>query len=179
MIIRRLHIILALALLLFAYPQEIYAQSKPPLEYQVKAAFLFNFTRFVRWPSLGGGNSPFVIGIAGNDPFGSYIDDLVNGERMGGHPLIVHRYTESDDMSNCNILFINVADIQKLKAILAQVQNLPVLTVSDADGFIKAGGIIRFYKDENHVKMEIKPAAARAAHLEVSAKLLQIARTDN
>lgn len=154
------------------------AQGKPSLEYQVKAAFLFNFTRFITWPSTAftADDAPFVIGITGSDPFGNYLDDLVSGERVNGRPIVIRHYAEGADVSGCQLLFIGNADTSKQKNFLSQVQQLPVLTVSDADSFIKAGGMIRFYKDDNHIKMEIKAAAVKGTRLDISSKLLQIAK---
>jgi hypothetical protein len=154
------------------------AQSKPPLEYQVKAAFLFNFTRFIHWPptAYAGSDAPFVIGIIGNDPFGNYLDDLVSDERTDGHRIIIRRYAEGQDLSGCHLLFIGTNDAGKLQACLALTAHQNILTVSDADNFIKLGGILRFYKEDNKVKMEIRLAGAKAAQLDISAKLLQIAK---
>jgi hypothetical protein len=156
----------------------LHAQPKPSLEYQVKAAFLFNFTRFIHWPASAytSADAPFVIGIAQNDPFGAYLDDLVNGEQVDGHHIIIRRYADGQDVSDCQLLYIGSTDQTKLKALLAQMAHRNILTVSDTDDFIKAGGILRFYKDENKIKMEIKLAAAKAAQLDISAKLLQVAK---
>ncbi|MES2276141.1 MAG: YfiR family protein [Bacteroidota bacterium] len=156
------------------------AQGKPPLEYQVKAAFLFNFTRFVHWPasSFASADAPFVIGIAGNDPFGTYLDDMVADEKVDGHRIIVRRYADGQELSGCHLLFINNNDPAKLSACLSLVVHQNVLTVGDNDNFIKAGGILRFYKDENRIKMEIRLAAAKVAQLEISAKLLQVAKVN-
>lgn len=154
------------------------AQSKPLLEYQVKAAFLFNFTRFIHWPptAYATGDAPFVIGIMGNDPFGTYLDDLVNEERVDGHRIVVRRYTDGQDLSDCQLLFISTNDAGKLQACLAATVHQNILTVGDADNFIKLGGILRFYKDDNKIKMEIRLAGAKAAQLDISAKLLQVAK---
>lgn len=152
-------------------------QRKPPLEYQIKAAFLFNFTRFIHWPAsaYASADAPFVIGIMGNDPFGSYLDDLVNGEQIDGHSIVIRRYPNGGDISGCRLLFINIAAPARLKAILSSAAQQNTLTVSDADNFIKAGGMIRFFKEDNRIKMEIKLAATKTAQLDISAKLLQVA----
>lgn len=167
-----------LLLLMMSGIRIAYAQTKPPLEYQVKAAFLFNFTHFIHWPAsaYAAPDAPFVIGIAGNDPFGTYLDDLVNGEMTDGHKIIVRRYPDGGDISGCQLVFINMGDLTKLKAVLSQAAHQSILTVSDADDFIKIGGILHFYTDNNRVKMEIRLAGAKAAQLEISAKLLQVAK---
>lgn len=173
-----IYIWLALTLCLAQGALAGFAQGKPSLEYQVKAAFLFNFTRFIRWPAVAyvSPDAPFVIGIAGNDPFGTYLDDLVNGEQTDGHRIVVRRYADKQDINGCQLLFVNLDDVVKEKAILAQASHQNILTVSDEDDFIQAGGMLQFYKEDNRVKMEIKLAAIKAAQIDVSSKLLQVAK---
>ena len=154
------------------------AQDKPAVEYQVKAAFLFNFTRFVHWPAsaYSSADAPFNIGIIGNDPFGKYLDDLVIGEQVEGHPIVVRRFADGEDVSRCHMLFININIPGKLKSICSLAAGHQILTVSDADNFIISGGIIRFFKEDNRIKFEVKLAAAKASQLDISAKLLQVAK---
>jgi len=170
---------LAIAILLatLCNTQTILAQSKPPLEYQIKAAFLFNFTRFIHWPATAytANDAPFVIGIIGNDPFGTYLDDIVKGEEVDGHRIIVRRYRDVADVMDCQLLFVSSADPVRLKEILLPIVKQNILTVGDAERFIDAGGIVRFFKEQNRIKMEVKLAAAKSAQLEISAKLLKVA----
>nr|WP_294942634.1 YfiR family protein [uncultured Mucilaginibacter sp.] len=156
------------------------AQSKPSLEYQVEAAFLFNFTRFVQWPpsAYPSAGAPFVIAIAGNNPFGTYLDELVEGEQVEGRPIVVRRYHDTRELPACQILYINPVDLPQLKETLAQAAKQNVLTVSDADDFIKAGGMVRFFKDENRLKIAVKLDAVKAAQLDISAKLLKVAQVN-
>ncbi len=132
----------------------------------------------MHWPSATytSNDAPFVIGIAGNDPFGPYIDDLVRDEQVDGHQIIVKRYADGQDISSCQMLFISQTDLNKLRMILSQASRQNTLTVSDADDFIKAGGMLHFYKDDNKIKIEIKLAPAKAAQLDISSKLLQVAK---
>jgi preprotein translocase subunit Sec61beta len=144
-------------------------------EYQIKAAFLFNFTQFVEWPAtaFSAPNAPFVIGILGDDPFGAAIDEAVNGEKIGLHPLIVQRYHDSKEIKPCHILFISSADPERIKESLA-LMSTHTLTVSDAGSFMKMGGIIRFFTERNKIRLQINPDAARLADLNISAKLLRV-----
>ena len=176
--VKVIYIWLALTLCLAPGASAGFVQGKPSLEYQVKAAFLFNFTRFVRWPAVAyaSPDAPFVIGIAGNDPFGTYLDDLVSGEQIDGHRIVVRRYSDIHDLSGCQLLFINLNDQTKERAVLAQASHKNILTVSDADDFIKAGGMLQFYKEDNRVKIEIKLEAVKAAQIDISSKLLQVAK---
>src|SRR5258708_3931400 len=134
-----------LLLFLLVAVQFSQAQNKTPLEYQVKAAFLFNFTRFINWPpsAFKSPDTPFIIGIAGSDPFGSYLDEIVEGETVNGHPIVVERYRFIKDVTDCQILFIELADPEMIKGILSAAGHRGVLTVSDADNFTTLGGAIR------------------------------------
>jgi hypothetical protein len=144
-------------------------------EYQVKAAFLFNFTQFVEWPAtaFSAPNAPFVIGILGDDPFGTFIDETVTGEKIGLHPLVVQRYRDSKEMKTCHILFISTTDPERIKECLSLIAN-HTLTVSDAGSFMKMGGMIRFFTEKNKIRLQVNPDAARLADLNISAKLLRV-----
>jgi hypothetical protein len=142
------------------------------LEYQVKAAFLFNFLKFVEWPP-GAGDAPWVIGVLGHDPFGEVLDQTVRGKIVSGRPVEVRRYSRLSDVKGCNILFIGGADFGRI-GIPAQQG---MLTVGEAPGFLKAGGTINFYIEDNRVHFEIQPAVARTAGLRLSSQLLKLGRT--
>lgn len=167
-----------LAFALFFNIQQTRAQNKPALEYQVKAAFIYNFTRFISWPSsaFNSPTAPFVIGIVGNDPFGSYLEDIIAQEKVDGHPIIVQRYRDIKDINNCQILYISVGDNNKIKEIISGVAHKNVLTVGDADKFVNWGGAINFFKDDNKLRVQINKAAAKAAGVEISSKLLKISK---
>jgi hypothetical protein len=141
------------------------------LEYQVKAAFLFNFLKFVEWPA-GAVETPWVIGILGSDPFGAVLEDTVRGKIVNGRPVQVRHYAKPGDVKDCNILFIGRADFERLGT---PVQP-GLLTVGEAPGFLKSGGIINFYLDESHVHFEIRASMAHSTGLHVSAQLLKLGR---
>jgi hypothetical protein len=151
------------------------AGAPPATEYQVKAAYLFNFGQFVEWPAgaLGSSTAPFVIGIVGDDPFGSMLDDVVRGESIGGHPLEVRRFREGDDVAACNILFIGRDDAARIGRTLQAVRGRSVLTVTDATGDESRGAIIVLKTENKRVRMRIDVAAARANNLVISSKLLR------
>jgi hypothetical protein len=155
--------------------QPLHAQTNTSKEYRVKAVFLFNFTQFVEWPAaaFAGPGSPFVIGILGDDPFGTAIDETIQNEKMGGHPLVVQRYKDLRDLKNCHILFLNGNDPEKVRENLLVI-NRYTLTVSDADNFMRAGGIIRLITENNKIRIQINPDAARTAELFISSKLLRV-----
>jgi hypothetical protein len=141
------------------------------LEYQVKAAFLFNFLKFVEWPGAVN-DSPWVIGILGHDPFGEVLENTVRGKLVNGRSVEVRRYTKVGDVKNCNILFIGRADFERMGT---PVQD-GLLTVGETSGFLKAGGIINFYLEDGRVHFEIRPSVAHATGLHVSAQLLRLGK---
>lgn len=154
-------------------------KSQVTRENTIKAVFLFNFTQFIEWPAdaFASPSSPLVIGILGDDPFGAHIDETIQGEKAGSHPLIVQRFRERKDIKNCHILFINAKEADK--EMLSSFSGKNVLTVSDAKNFMQAGGMIRFSTENNKIKLEINPEAAKAEGLAISSKLLRIATIFN
>ena len=153
------------------------AQRLTSRENQVKAVFLFNFTQFVEWParSFSSPDSPFIIGVIGNDPFGSYLDETVAGEKVMNHPLVIQRYKDLNELQNCHLLFIGQDDPQKIKAILDVVNRRHTLTVSDYKNFAYSGGMIRFFTQDNKTRLQINLSIAKAAELNISSKLLRVA----
>jgi hypothetical protein len=169
------------AALLLVCAARLGAQTAKASEAQVKAVFLFNFAQFVDWPpeAVPDSQAPLVIGILGGDPFGDFLDATVRGERRGARPFAVHRYQRVDDITRCDILFINRSAGDAPEEILARLKNRPILTVSDADRFAERGGMIRFVTDRGRIRLQINPAAAEAAHLTISSKLLRVAEVIN
>jgi YfiR/HmsC-like len=152
------------------------AMSAPPAaEYQVKAAYLFNFGQFVEWPlhAFDSPNAPFVIGVVGEDPFGKTLDDVIAGESLGGHPLVVRRFRNIEDISACNILFIGRSEAGRLDETLKAMKGRSVLTVTDIAGAERRGAIIVLVNDNNRIRMRINVAAAKASNLVISSKLLR------
>ena len=158
--------------LLACVPWEAKAQSK---EYQIKAVFLFNFAQFVDWPTnaFPEAQTPFVIGVLGEDSFGSYLDETVRGEKVNNRPLVVERYRNADQIKSCHILFISRSETDRLEGIFHGLKGRSTLTVGDYDGFAQRGGMIRFVTEKNKVRLRIGLEAAKAAHLTISSKLLR------
>jgi len=147
----------------------------PATEYQVKAAYLFNFGRFVEWPAAAYASSsaPFVIGIFGEDPFGDLIDNVVRGELLNGHPLVIRRFRKPEDVTTCNILFIARSEASRLEKVLQAMRGRPVLTVTDFDGAEGRAAIIVLITDNNRIRMRINVPESRANDLVISSKLLR------
>lgn len=142
------------------------------LEYQVKAAFLFNFLKFVEWPPAAN-DAPWVIGVLGADPFGGGLDNAVRGKRVNGRAVEVRRFGRAEDVKDCNILFIGREEFAR-NGVPAQLPG--VLTVGEVPGFLQAGGAINFYFEDHRVHFEIRPSATQKAGLQLSSQLLRLGR---
>ena len=150
----------------------------PAGEYQVKAAYLFNFGQFVEWPAAAYASpaAPFVIGILGDDPFGGILDEVVRGESVGGHPLAVRRFRRPEDITDCNILFIARSEALRLGQTLEALRGRHILTVTDVAGPESQAAIIVLLTENNRIRMRINVAEARANDLVISSKLLRPAQ---
>jgi len=147
-------------------------------ETQLKAVLLYNLTQFVEWPGsvFSGSNAPLVIGILGQDAFGRVLDDAVRGEKYNTRPIVVRRCQTIEEGCSCQILFVSSSESSKLSEIISQLKGREVLTVGDFDGFVRAGGMIRFTKSsQDKIRLRINADAAKAAELSVSGKLLRVA----
>lgn len=153
------------------------AQLQPASEYQVKAVFLYNFSRFVDWPQSAFENSysPFIIGIIGEDPFGPFMEEAVKGERIGAHIVKVMHFQAASEAQNCHILYMNTTDQHLINQIMYTVSGSSVLTVSDIPDFTKWGGMIRFFTGNNRIRLEINNTSAKNVGLKISSKLLRVA----
>jgi len=152
-----------------------------PSEYQVKAVFLFNFSRFIEWPreAFTSVNAPFVVGIFGHDPFGKELDEVVKGESVDGHPLVIKRVQNAAEAAECQILFIHQSEDKRLAEAVAAVGGRSTLTVSDVPGATQRGVMIRLVTQEGRIRMRIDADAARAARLTISSNLLRSAQVVN
>jgi len=155
----------------------IVAAAQPgPSEYQVKAAFLLHFTKFVEWPpsAFAGAAAPFAICVLGDDPFGSALDQVVEGETVDGRKVTIQRIKRIPEPKSCQILFIGKSE--KTAAEILPAVGPGVLTVGEHPGFLRDGGIIEFALDGHHVRFDINMRAASQAGLTMSARLLKVAR---
>ena len=164
----------ALVVLLGAVPTG--AQQKPT-EYAVKAAYLYNFGKFVKWPadSQAARGASFSICILGDDPFGASLQQTVAGETIAGKPAAVKRISRARDAAGCNILYIGPNQDRRVAEILAAVDKQSTLTVSDIPEFTDRGGMIGFVLESGRVRFQINLAAAQEARLTLSSELLKVA----
>ncbi len=153
------------------------AQTPVAVEYQLKAAFLFNFTKFVEWPAdvYSSDQDPFVIGILGGNPFGSFLEDVAAGEKVNGHPLVISYFKNTNEIKRCQILFINKTGQYNVSDILSDLKGKSVLTVGDTPDFLKLGGMVRFFINaSNKVQLQLNPDIAKTVRLQISSKLLRL-----
>jgi hypothetical protein len=153
------------------------AQGTQPSEYQLKAAFLYHFAQLVNWPpeAFAQTNSPIVIGVLGENPFGKQLEESVRGKSVNGHPLAVKEVQTLGEVTTCHILFISASEKKRLSEILSAAREKSVLTVSETDNFTETGGMINFILDGTKIRFQINNAAAKAAGLKISSKLLTLA----
>jgi YfiR/HmsC-like len=141
------------------------------LEYQVKAAYLFNFTKFVDWPDDAvASGAPLSICVAAPNPFGQALEETIKGELVAGRPL-TSRVVR--DANGCHVLFI--PEGASAAPLLREVRTRPVLTIGESDDFLRAGGVVNFVMQDGKVRFEISQEAAARAQLRISSRLLRLA----
>jgi hypothetical protein len=145
-------------------------------EYQVKAAMIYNFAKFVEWPADSfGSDNRITFCIAGKSPLSGAVQQ-VQGKLVKGRALTIRPNTRPDDLTGCQILYISPSEQARLSAYLQQASHHNILTVSDLEHFTAAGGMIGFYEEENRVRFEINQDAAQKHRLQISSQLLNLAR---
>jgi hypothetical protein len=180
--------LLVLAAMLCGFPvaRNLRAQAPKPTEYEVEAAYLSNFGRFVEWPARAGAASgqsgagpsnagPFYVCVLGQDPFGSLLDAALKGETIGAAPIVAKRIAGPEEAAGCRILFVSSSKDSQLNAILAALGTSNILTVGEMPGFTRRGGMIQFVVSANRVRFEINLTAAQRAGLTLSSELLKVA----
>jgi hypothetical protein len=147
-------------------------------EYVIKAAYLYNFAMFVEWPeeAFNSATSPIVVGVVGDDPFGSSLDRTVMNKRINNRPIVVERLRIDEDVRRCHILFVSPAESARIADLAQRVGRSSILIVGDEPDTVSRGGTIAFTVRDNKVGFEVNLAAARRARLTISSKLLNLAR---
>lgn len=154
------------------------ARAQTP-ETEVRAAFLYNFTKFVEWPAAPGRkpDEPFRICVVAEPAFVRQVESIVQGESSGGRPLVVATPDTPESAAGCQLLYLAQTERQRGARLLTAVRDLPVLTVGDWPEFLDKGGAVRFVLEDRRVRFDISLAAAERAHLRVSSNLLRVARS--
>ena len=163
---------------LLILPQCARSQADALNEYQVKAAFLFNFAKFIEWPqgTYSSAQAPFTICIFGKDPFGKMLDEALAGKSMNNHPVTILRLSDDIELRHCQMVFVSSSENRRYAEILEKVRGTSALLVGETDGFAAAGGMIEFLLEDNHVRFAINPDATRRAGLKCSSSLLALAK---
>ena len=167
---------LLVIILSFAAVGPVHAQESK--EYQLKAAFLYNFAQFVKWPpnAFPAADAPFDIGILGDDPFGSALEETVQGETIDNHRMTVVRAQRLEDLKDCQMIFVCRSEEGQVGEVLSQLGSKPVLTVSEVENFAQNGGDIDFYLSGGKVRFEINPQSALRCGLKISSQLLNLGK---
>jgi hypothetical protein len=167
---------LLLALALTGSSSVLRSENSPP-EYAVKAAYLYQFGKFVEWPAQAKRGDAFSICTFGTDPFGAALDQIVAGRTMNGEQIVARHLSDSSDVSQCDILFVARSDRSSVGQVLKMVEGKGILTVGDSAEFITSGGMINFQIDRNKVRFDINLRAMEQVGLKVSSQLLKVARS--
>lgn len=167
---------LSVAFLLVLLGQErLYAQEAS--EYQVKAAFLYNFSKFVEWPgeTLDGNTIPMRLCVLNDPSFGQQLSEIVRGKIIKNRPVVVVSVKTGEESRGCQLLFIGSSQSRQTRHVLDALQGTSTLTVGETRDFLKEGGIINFVLQENRVRFQVNHKAATQAGLRISSKLLSLA----
>jgi len=152
------------------------AQQVHPTESQVKAAYLFNFGKFVQWPlDHGPSGDTFELCVLGQDPFGPVLDATVAGESISTRKIVVVRISKVSEAAPCNVLYISGSEGSRLAQIIEAARHSGTLTVSDIPHFVERGGIVGFVKQQDRIRFEVNRSAAEDSHLTLSSELLKVA----
>ena len=147
-------------------------------EAEVKAAFVYNFLKFVDWPShaLPKPDQPFAIAIVGEGSVADAAESLLRGKRISAYPVVVLRVKAGEPLSDVHAVFVTGADPEKARRTLATKSNASILTIGDDAQFAARGGMIGLYVEDRRVRFEVNTDAADATGLRVSSRLLALAR---
>ena len=151
--------------------------SSASLEYQVKAAFLCNFIKFVDWPGevLSDTDNTIIIGVLGESPINAALESI-EGKKISGYKLDIKHFKKAPDLEFCHILFVSSSAKGGIEEVLKMLKGSSTLTVSEVAGFTRLGGMINFIIIDNTVRFEINVKRAEKADLKISSKLLRLAR---
>jgi len=149
-----------------------------PLEYSVKASYIYNFASFVEWPvqAFPRADTPFRICIAGTDPFRGVLHSTVRGESVNGHPIVVERLKDDADVATCQVLFVGQMDDARMASLIRSTERLPVLVVAETRRALELCANIALVVDGDRVRFDINRAALERQGLKASARLLRAAR---
>ena len=147
-------------------------------EYLIKAGFTYNFAKLMQWPASAfpQPDSPIIIGILGNDPFGATLDSVLVGKKVNTRGFVVKHLKWGADIKGCNILYVSTTEAAHLDEILHAIKGLPILTIGQMPDFARRGGIVNFIIEDDKVRFEVNVEAAKQADISISSRLLTLAK---
>jgi len=147
-------------------------------EYQVKAAFLFNFAKFIEWPSgaFQTAKDPVTVCVLGHNPFGNGLEEVIRGKSIDGRSLVYRQVYDVESANSCQILFVASSECKRFRAVRGTLKPLGILSVGEAEEFVADGGVINFKLEDGRVRFEINVEAAEHQQLHISSKLLSLAQ---
>jgi len=153
-------------------------QEPPSVEYQVKAAFLYNFARFIEWPpdAFPSEKSPITFCVYGPDPFGNSLDDVIRGKSVNNREFLARRPRDYPELRTCQLVFVSEKEDKHLGEILSSVKGSSVLLVGESQDFAERGGTVQFFLENNKLRFAVNVDAAKRARLQISSKLLALAK---
>jgi hypothetical protein len=156
----------------------IWAQINQSVEYQVKAAFLYNFVKFVDWPpdAFQSEKSPITLCVFRYDPFGSALDEVIAGQTLNNRRLLVQQINKLPDLKACQLVFVSDREDKHLPEILASLEGASALVVGEGEDFAEHRGGIQFFLENKRLRFAVNVDAIQRARLKVSSKLLALAR---
>jgi len=152
------------------------AMSKPA-EYEVKAAFIYNFAKFVKWPdnTFKSSEEAIVLCILGDNPFGTALESFIN-KPLKERKLTVRSCRNLGDTEDCHMLYVSRSESNHLPKVLSRLKSLPIVTIGDMNDFSRRGGMINLIKINKKIRFEINPDTARRSNIKISSQLLKLAR---
>ena len=170
---RRYRLLLALLLLQLA----LGAHAQTPREDQIKAAFVYNFTKFIEWPStsFADANAAIVIGVLGDSPMAAVLDNVVRDRKVNGRPIIVRTIQGAADAASIHLLFVSAAESSRWAQLQAAIETRPVVTVGESPWFAQSGGTIDFIEQGDKLQFVINMVAAERSGVKISAQIQKLA----
>jgi YfiR/HmsC-like len=152
------------------------AEDGMPADFQVKAAFLINFPKYVDWPAnaFASTNSPIIVAVFGDDNVANELQNMIgSGRTIGGHPVVLKRIGKEEEISHdCHILFIGASERQQIPAIFGKIRGEKILTVGESDDFLEKDGVINLARQGKKIRLQVNLTAAGKAQLKISSRLL-------
>lgn len=176
---RPLRVLLTLLAMLATVAQPAVSGNLPASrEYQLKAAFLYNFTKFIEWPpqSFSGASAPIVIGVLGDSPLGSELMQVVRGRNVNGRSIVIKRVETAIEAKLTHLLFVGADEDGRFIELESVIRDSPVVTIGESPSFARAGGTINFVREDDQIRFEINMDSAEHAGLRISAHLQKLAK---